>query len=77
MEGLQTAFYIIGIVFMSVMLIAVAFAVGAFIYIKNKVSNIQRDIEARLLSLVRPSDVAKSTGLYFLRSFFNRLWRSI
>ena len=77
MEGLQIAFYTIGIVFMSIMLIALFFAIGAFIYTKNKISKMQREIESRLLSLVRPSDVAKSTGMYFLRSFFNRIWRNV
>lgn len=77
MNELQTAFYILGITFMVVMLVVVFFAIGAFLYLRRKIIDVQKNIELKLLSLVRPSDVAKTTGMYFLRSIFKRFLRFV
>jgi hypothetical protein len=48
MSGLQEAFYIISIVYMSIMLILILALVIAVFVIRSKVINIQRQIEARV-----------------------------
>ncbi len=48
MSGLEQSFYIIGIVFMSVMLILIAFMVVALIVIRNKVVAIEKTVQDKL-----------------------------
>ncbi|HEU5005302.1 MAG TPA: hypothetical protein VFT49_04475 [Candidatus Saccharimonadales bacterium] len=48
MPGLQTAYYIIGIVFMGIILILIAALVIAVFVIRAKVNNIERRIEERI-----------------------------
>ena len=48
MTDLQTAFYIVGIVFMGLMLLLVLVAVTAILVIRSKIVHIQRHIEDRL-----------------------------
>jgi predicted Holliday junction resolvase-like endonuclease len=48
MNGLQEAFYIIGIVFMSLMLILVLVLITAVFVIRAKIVNIERQVQARI-----------------------------
>jgi hypothetical protein len=51
MSDLQTAFYIIGIIFMSLMLILTLVTGLAVLVIRNKIVAIQNDVEARLATV--------------------------
>jgi len=48
MSDLQTTFYVIGIIFMSLMLLVSIIAVVAIIVIRNKINAIHRQIETKL-----------------------------
>ena len=60
MTGLEQSFYIIGIVFMSVMLILITFMVVALIVIRNKVVAIEKTVEEKLQTASKvPSKVVE------------------
>ena len=48
MTGLETAFYIIGIIFMGLMLLFMIVVITAILVIRHKISHIQQQIEDRL-----------------------------
>lgn len=54
--SLQDTFYVMGIVYMSVMLILTAIIIGVTIAIKIKISAIQRRIEERLHTLTEMAE---------------------
>lgn len=54
MTGLEQSFYIIGIVFMSVMLILVATLVTAVLVVRNKVVSLEKTVEEKLNHAAKP-----------------------
>ena len=59
MTDLETAFYIMGIVFMSIMLVLVIALVVAVFVIRSKIVKMQRQIEERIDAV---TDIAGKTG---------------
>jgi hypothetical protein len=67
---LQTAFYIMSIVFMSVMLILIAVLVAAVLVIKAKVNKVHDTIEAKVnqaKALTSKFSIALNTIKFFVR----------
>ena len=54
MSGLEQSFYIIGIVFMAVMLILIASIVTALVVIRNKIVSLEKTVADKLLSAAKP-----------------------
>lgn len=50
MSGLETSFYIVGLVFMGVMLVLIAFMVTALIVIRNKIIVLEKTVSDKLHS---------------------------
>jgi hypothetical protein len=59
MTGLQEAFYIMGIIFMSVMLILIALLISAVFVIRAKVINIEHNIQHKIDEV---TDIASKSG---------------
>lgn len=65
-SGLQTTFYIIGIIYMTLQVLLFVIIVVLLFYIKNKVTNIVTIVEERI-DMIRnivkhPGDIATSVG---------------
>ena len=54
MTGLETTYYIYAIIFMSIMLLLLITIVVAILVIRNKVIKLEKTIEEKLDSAVRP-----------------------
>jgi hypothetical protein len=59
MDGLQQTYYILGIIFMSVMLILVALLLVSVVIIRNKINRIHDNIEEKVNSI---SNIAEKGG---------------
>lgn len=59
---LQTVFYVMGIVFMSLMIAIMIAMVLVVFYIKRKIDRIQQDIEDKINMLFKPADIAVEVG---------------
>jgi cell division protein FtsL len=59
MSGLEQAFYVMSIVYMSIMLILVACLVVAVFVIRSKVNHIQQQIEEKINSV---TNIAEKSG---------------
>lgn len=53
MSGLETSFYIVGLIFMSVLLVLIAFMVAALIVIRNKVVALEKTVHEKLHSAAK------------------------
>jgi cell division protein FtsL len=60
--SLQDAFYVIGIVFMSLMLIIIVALVTAVFVIKAKITHIHRQIEEKLMAVTSLSEKVARTA---------------
>jgi hypothetical protein len=59
MDGLQQTFYILGIIFMSVMLVLVALLLVSVVIIRNKINRIHDNVEDKINSI---SNIAEKGG---------------
>jgi uncharacterized BrkB/YihY/UPF0761 family membrane protein len=66
MSGLQETFYILGIIFMCVMLVLIGFLLVSVIVIRSKVNKIHHNIEERINSIThiaeRGGEIAAIAG---------------
>lgn len=66
MPGLQEAFYIIGIIFMSLMLLFIILLIASVIVIRRKISNIENHIQQKIDDVAniatRGGEVAAKVG---------------
>jgi uncharacterized protein YoxC len=70
MSDLQTAFYIIGIIYMSLMFLLAIAAVVALFVIKSKINHVQRMVDKRMQVVRDIADRISTilrTAKYFLR----------
>ncbi len=53
MSGLEQSYYIVGIVFMSVVLVLIAIIVAAMLVVRNKVVSLERTVEEKLHTVAK------------------------
>lgn len=73
LTSLETAFYTLGIILMSLIVILMVVSVIIIFYIKHKINLIQRTIEDKIRDVTtKPQEVAFDIGAGLLSKFINR-----
>lgn len=73
LTSLETAFYTLGIILMSLIVILMVVSVIMIFYIKHKITLIQRTIEEKIRDVTqRPQEVAYDLGAGLVSKFINR-----
>ena len=73
LTSLETAFYALGIILMSLIVILMVVSVIIIFYIKHKINLIQRTIEDKIRDVTtKPQEVALDIGAGLLSKFINR-----
>ena len=73
LTSLETAFYTLGIILMSLIVILMMVSVIIIFYIKHKINLIQRTIEDKIRDVTtKPQEVAFDIGAGLLSKFINR-----
>jgi len=73
LTSLETAFYTLGIILMSLIVILMVVSVIIIFYIKHKINLIQRTIEDKIRDVTtKPQEVALDIGAGLLSKFINR-----
>lgn len=73
LTSLETAFYTLGIILMSLIVILMAVSVIMIFYIKHKINLIQRSIEEKIRDVTeRPQEVVFDLGAGLMSKFLNR-----
>lgn len=73
LTALETAFYTLGIILMSLIVILMIVSVVIIFYIKHKINQIQKTIEEKLRDLTtRPQEMAMDLGAGLIKKIVNR-----
>lgn len=73
LTALETAFYTLGIILMSLIVILMIVSVVIIFYIKHKINQIQKTIEDKLKDLRnKPQEMAMDLGAGLISKFVNR-----
>lgn len=73
LTGLETAFYTLGIILMSLIVILMVVSVVIIFYIKHKINQIQKTIEEKIRDVTtRPQEMAFDLGAGLISKIMNR-----
>jgi|CryGeyDrversion2_2_1046609.scaffolds.fasta_scaffold44127_3 predicted lipid-binding transport protein (Tim44 family) len=73
LTSLETTFYTLGIILMSLIVILMVVSVIMIFYIKHKITLIQRTIEEKIRDVTqRPQEIAYDLGAGLVSKFINR-----